>query len=191
LEEWVIISRVVSALLIVSLTTFTMAQTGGLTCSSDDGDYHYCRADTQNQVQLVRQISGSRCEQGYSWGFDPRGIWVDRGCRAQFSYGRVVNTHTSSGDNNNNTGAAIAGGILGALILGAAVAAANNNDDSSHDNDRVNYYNDGYRIGRQDADNGRPNYPLYWSGRRPTKYSNDFDAGYVDGYNGFGRHPPR
>jgi hypothetical protein len=186
-----IISRVVSALLIVSLTTFTMAQTGGLTCSSDDGDYHYCRADTQNQVQLVRQISGSRCEQGYSWGFDPRGIWVDRGCRAQFSYGRVVNTHTSSGDNNNNTGAAIAGGILGALILGAAVAAANNNDDSNHDNDRVNYYNDGYRIGRQDADNGRPNYPLYWSGRRPTKYSNDFDAGYVDGYNGFGRHPPR
>jgi hypothetical protein len=187
-----IISRAVSALLIVSLTTFTMAQTGGLTCSSDDGDYHYCRADTQNQVQLVRQISGSRCEQGYSWGFDPRGIWVDRGCRAQFSYGRVVNTHTSSGDNNNNTGAAIAGGILGALILGAAVAASNNNnDDSNHDNNRVNYYNDGYRMGRQDADNGRPNFPMYWSGRRPTKYSNDFDAGYVDGYNGFGRHPPR
>ncbi|WP_433975026.1 DUF3011 domain-containing protein [Tunturiibacter lichenicola] len=190
-----IISRVVSALLIVLLTTFTMAQTGGLTCSSDDGDYHYCRADTQNQVQLVRQISGSRCEQGYSWGFDPRGIWVDRGCRAQFSYGPVANTHTSSGNNNSNTGAVIAGGILGALILGSAVAAANNNsnnnDDSQYDHDRVNYYNDGYRIGRQDADNGRPNYPLYWSGRRPTKYSNDFDAGYVDGYNGFGRHPPR
>jgi Protein of unknown function (DUF3011) len=187
-----IVSRAISALLIVSLTTFTMAQTGGLTCSSDDGDYHYCRADTQNQVQLVRQISGSRCEQGYSWGFDPRGIWVDRGCRAQFSYGRV-NTHTSSGNNNNNSGAAIAGGILGALILGAAVAAANNNnnDDSPRDHDRVNYYNDGYRMGRQDADNGRPNFPGYWSERRPMKYSGDFDAGYVDGYNGFGRHPPR
>jgi Protein of unknown function (DUF3011) len=189
-----IISRAVSALLIVSLTTFTMAQTGSLTCSSDDGNYHYCRADTQNQAQLVRQISGSRCEQGYSWGFDPRGIWVDRGCRAQFSYGSVANTHTSSGNNNSNTGAVIAGGILGALILGSAVAAANNsnnNDDSQYDHDRVNYYNDGYRMGRQDADNGKPNYPMYWSGRRPTKYSNDFDAGYVDGYNGFGRHPPR
>src|SRR5271170_4522890 len=170
-----IFSRAVSALLVVSLTTFTMAQTGGLTCSSDDGDYHYCRADTQNQVQLVRQISGSRCQQGYSWGFDPRGIWVDRGCRAQFSYGHANtqnnnnntgNNSNNTGNNNNNTGnntgAVIAGGILGALILGTAVAAANN-DDSHRDNDRANYYNDGYRMGRQDADNGRPNFPMYWS----------------------------
>src|SRR5271170_3099706 len=127
-----IFSRAVSALLVVSLTTFTMAQTGGLTCSSDDGDYHYCRADTQNQVQLVRQISGSRCQQGYSWGFDPRGIWVDRCCRAQFSYGHANtqnnnnntgnnsnntgNNNNNTGNNNNNTGnntgAVIAGGIL-------------------------------------------------------------------------------
>jgi hypothetical protein len=179
-----VFSRTLSALLIVSTSMFTMAQTGGLTCSSDDGEYHYCRADTQNVVRLTRQISGSRCEQGYSWGYDPRGIWVDRGCRAQFTYGRV------RAQNNDDSGAAIAGGILGALILGAAVASASHSDDG-RDRERVNYYNDGYRMGRQDADNGRPNFPQWWSERYPMKYERDFSAGYADGYNNYGRRPPR
>ncbi len=64
------------------------AQIGSLTCSSNNGKYRYCRADTQNNVRLVRQLSGSRCDYRYSWGYDYRGIWVDRGCRAQFEYGR-------------------------------------------------------------------------------------------------------
>jgi hypothetical protein len=55
-----------------------------LTCASDDGNRHYCAADTRNGVRLVNQRSGSPCRQGYSWGFDRRGIWVDRGCRADF-----------------------------------------------------------------------------------------------------------
>jgi len=54
-------------------------------CSSDDGRRHYCSADTRRGVQLSRQISGSPCTQGYSWGFDQRGIWVDRGCRGEFT----------------------------------------------------------------------------------------------------------
>jgi hypothetical protein len=35
-------------------------------------------------VQLTNQRSGSPCQQGYSWGYDRRGIWVDHGCRADF-----------------------------------------------------------------------------------------------------------
>ncbi|WP_183810940.1 DUF3011 domain-containing protein [Tunturibacter empetritectus] len=178
------VSHAVAALLIVSTSVLTMAQTGGLTCSSDDGGYRYCRADTQNQVQLTRQISGSRCDLGYSWGYDPRGIWVDRGCRAQFVYGRG----RSRGE--DNAGAAIAGGILGALILGAAVAAAKDNDNGG-DRERTNYYNDGYRMGRQDADNGRRDFYQWWSERYPMKYERDFAAGYTDGYNNNGRRPPR
>jgi hypothetical protein len=34
---------------------------------------------------MINQRSGSRCEQGYSWGYDRRGIWVDHGCRADFA----------------------------------------------------------------------------------------------------------
>src|ERR1700745_3026214 len=59
-----------------------------VTCSSDNGKRNYCPANTRGGVQMVRQRSDARCTQGYSWGYDQRGIWVDRGCRADF----VVNT---------------------------------------------------------------------------------------------------
>ncbi|HYL75706.1 MAG TPA: DUF3011 domain-containing protein [Bryobacteraceae bacterium] len=57
---------------------------GGLVCSSNNGERVYCAADTRGGVQLVRQISGSPCDQGRTWGWDERGVWVDRGCRAEF-----------------------------------------------------------------------------------------------------------
>ncbi|HKX33415.1 MAG TPA: DUF3011 domain-containing protein, partial [Blastocatellia bacterium] len=48
-------------------------------CASDDGRRHYCDADTRGGVRLVNQRSGSPCTYGRSWGYDRRGIWVDRG----------------------------------------------------------------------------------------------------------------
>ncbi len=53
-------------------------------CSSDDGARHYCDADTRGDVDLIKQHSDAPCQEGYSWGFDKRGIWVDHGCRAEF-----------------------------------------------------------------------------------------------------------
>lgn len=58
-----------------------------ITCSSNDGNRHYCNVDTRNGVRLSRQISGSACVQTRTWGYDTRGIWVDRGCRAEFVVG--------------------------------------------------------------------------------------------------------
>jgi Protein of unknown function (DUF3011) len=55
-----------------------------IACSSDDGHRHYCQADTRGGVSLGRQHSGDPCIQGSTWGYDERGIWVDRGCRADF-----------------------------------------------------------------------------------------------------------
>ena len=55
-----------------------------LTCASDDGRRHYCQADTSRGVRMLNQRSGSPCIQGDTWGYDRRGIWVDRGCRADF-----------------------------------------------------------------------------------------------------------
>jgi len=62
-----------------------------ITCSSDDGKRHYCNIDTRGGVQMTRQISGSACVQGQTWGYDNRGVWVDRGCRAEFVSGRGGN----------------------------------------------------------------------------------------------------
>jgi hypothetical protein len=55
-----------------------------ISCASDDMHRHYCAADTRGGVQLLKQRSDSSCRQGYSWGYDRRGIWVDHGCRADF-----------------------------------------------------------------------------------------------------------
>lgn len=78
-----------------------------VTCSSDDGSRHYCNADTSGRVQMTRQRSGSRCTQGYSYGYDQRGIWVDHGCRADFavySRGNNGNWNNGNGGNWNNGG---------------------------------------------------------------------------------------
>src|SRR5260221_11611728 len=53
-------------------------------CSSDDGRHRYCPANTRAGVALEKQTSGAACQQGYSWGYDEGGIWVDHGGRAYF-----------------------------------------------------------------------------------------------------------
>ena len=58
-----------------------------LTCASDDGKRHLCRVDTSRGVQMTNQRSGSPCVQGQTWGYSRSGIWVDRGCRADFYLG--------------------------------------------------------------------------------------------------------
>ena len=58
-----------------------------ISCSSDDGGRHHCPADTHNGVQMTKQRSGSPCTEGRTWGFDQSGIWVDKGCRADFTVG--------------------------------------------------------------------------------------------------------
>ena len=45
---------------------------------------------TARDAELVRQISGSPCIRGNTWGVDNRGLWVDRGCRAEFEVGAVA-----------------------------------------------------------------------------------------------------
>jgi Protein of unknown function (DUF3011) len=56
-------------------------------CASDNGGRNVCPTDTRGGVQLIRQRSGSACDYGRTWGYDRRGIWVDRGCRADFQIG--------------------------------------------------------------------------------------------------------
>jgi hypothetical protein len=56
-------------------------------CASDNGHRNVCPTDTRAGVTLIRQVSGSPCEFGRTWGYSHRGIWVDRGCRADFRIG--------------------------------------------------------------------------------------------------------
>jgi hypothetical protein len=81
------------ALLLVLLSLVASAQQPNaertdrntLICSSTSGSRTYCDADTSRGVRRVRQIGDVRCIEGYTWGFDEKGVWVDRGCRAEFA----------------------------------------------------------------------------------------------------------
>ena len=56
-------------------------------CESD-GRRRFCSADTSYGVRIARQISRTDCVEGRTWGFNNNGIWVDNGCRAEFTLGR-------------------------------------------------------------------------------------------------------
>ncbi len=57
-------------------------------CESPSNRYRECPMDTRGGVQLTRQLSSTRCEEGRNWGQGRNGVWVDRGCRAEFTSGR-------------------------------------------------------------------------------------------------------
>jgi Protein of unknown function (DUF3011) len=59
-----------------------------INCSSNDMRRNWCDIGRNRDVQLVRQISGTACIRDNTWGVDGRGLWVDRGCRADFAIGR-------------------------------------------------------------------------------------------------------
>ena len=95
------------------------AARGTIRCESRNNSRTFCRVDTENNVSLRRQLSNAPCTRNRTWGFDRNGIWVDRGCRGDFDFGR-------SSNNSNNNSAAIAAGIIGAFALGATIGGSQN-----------------------------------------------------------------
>jgi hypothetical protein len=82
-------------------------RTQSIYCASDDGRRHTCAINVTNgNVRMVNQKSGTLCVEGRTWGFDQTGIWVDRGCRADFEVSGVRGNDNYSRDNNrdNNRG---------------------------------------------------------------------------------------
>ena len=47
-------------------------------CESNDNRMRLCRVD------IRRQLSDTNCREGYNWGAQRDGVWVERGCRAEF-----------------------------------------------------------------------------------------------------------
>ena len=73
-------------------------------CESNDGRVRRCAMDTRGRVELVRALSDAACIEGRTWGSDQAGIWVDRGCRAEFrsvgygaGTGRTIRCESSDG----------------------------------------------------------------------------------------------
>ena len=64
--------------------------TSTVVCESQNGRRQTCGADTRYGVDIYRQLSKSECIFNSTWGYDSRGIWVDRGCRAEFALSRTA-----------------------------------------------------------------------------------------------------
>ncbi|MGV8958847.1 MAG: DUF3011 domain-containing protein [Stenotrophomonas sp.] len=56
-----------------------------LVCESKGGLRRECGVSVQRRVTLLRQLSETPCEEGRNWGWTRDGVWVDKGCRAEFS----------------------------------------------------------------------------------------------------------
>lgn len=53
-------------------------------CESENGKRKDCAADTASGVQIVRSLTNSPCRFRQEWGYDAKGIWVTKGCGAEF-----------------------------------------------------------------------------------------------------------
>jgi hypothetical protein len=69
-----------------------------VTCESNNYKRQYCTFDTRSGVRLAHTVGDSQCVKGTSWDYDNNGVWVDRGCRAEFeSQGNSYGGYGSSG----------------------------------------------------------------------------------------------
>ncbi len=107
--------RTVATLAAMALLASSLPVQAGqreIRCDSRGLGYNFCRADTDGRVELVNRHSLFSCREGRSWGYDKRGVWVDKGCSATFRVGR-------SGHHDK----AVLGAVVGLAAL-AAIAAS-------------------------------------------------------------------
>jgi len=69
-------------------TPMTSSSRATVVCESQNDVTNHCAADTYYGVALARQLSNSMCVRGETWGYDAKGIWVRKGCRAEFVVGQ-------------------------------------------------------------------------------------------------------
>jgi hypothetical protein len=55
-----------------------------LTCESKSKKRRFC-GQHHGRCRRLEQLSSTPCEEGSTWGWSRNGIWVDGGCRAEFS----------------------------------------------------------------------------------------------------------
>ena len=119
------LARAVAPLICLALVAGPLPAQASQTirCESYNMGYRFCRADTDNRVEIARQISNTNCVLDRNWGYARNGVWVNRGCGADFRVGR-------GGSSSDKTAAAVVG-LIG--LAANAAAASNQNKQSQED----------------------------------------------------------
>ena len=155
--------RALSATLCVVMAVGPLAAQAQTTirCESESYRYRYCPIQTDNRVDFLRQLSKSGCRQYSSWGYDRGGVWVDKGCAAEFQVGG----RGGRGGGNKDAAAAVAA-IAGIAIIGAM---------ANHRNDQVQQEVASWAVG---------NYSGYDSYEGSNVQVNILPGGNLSGYAG-------
>lgn len=69
-----------------------------VTCESTGQQQVSCDLNTRGNVEIVRQLSRTRCEEGKNWGLSRHSVWVNGGCRAVFRNVSKVAYSAPAGD---------------------------------------------------------------------------------------------
>lgn len=56
-----------------------------ISCDSKKYKFRYCAVRVDEYAELIRQRSQNACRFNKTWGFDRNGVWVKKGCRADFA----------------------------------------------------------------------------------------------------------
>jgi hypothetical protein len=136
------------------------AQSKELVCRSNNNNYRFCRADTDNRVRLERALKGY-CRLNSTWGYNNRGIWVDRGCHGRFLYGRSY---------------------TGKKPVSVYINPNRYENQRRFSNSGM-AFNFGYSTGRSDAQRGQRRNPGAHDNEYDSRWRNDFRRGYQAGFN--------
>jgi hypothetical protein len=82
---------------------------GIVRCESVKNRSNECRLD--GRARMIRQLSGSPCVEGETWGQSRNGVWVTQGCRAEF-----VGEYRRGGGWGNGAAGAMAMATDGAAV---------------------------------------------------------------------------
>jgi hypothetical protein len=75
----------VLALLCMASAPRLAAQTSVVRCESRGNAQETCSIPSNARVELTRTLSQEACREGHNWGAGTSFIWVNRGCRAEFT----------------------------------------------------------------------------------------------------------
>ncbi len=166
------------AVLLLLTGTLAMSQDNVFTCSSDDGQMHSCRVNSNGPIQFVRQRSDAQCIAGETYGINRRSVWVTNGCQADFA---VMN-----GDQAYNQGTYNNGYYNGQY--------GDRDRDNDHDADDQGTWRERHHDRDRDRDRDRDNGYYDQNGGYNGTYNNgpynngpyDRTGSYQGSYNGYG-----
>ena len=137
-----------------------------LKCKSK-GDFVRCSLPNANRlhVSLHEELSNRKCEQGYTWGADSDGIWVDSKCKGIFYYSGEGGRHQDYSDSYSRHD----------RRAGSCPTDLGGNE--------CEYYMDGYKAGKDDADMSMSRAYERHADDYDSRFEEYFSRGYQSGWN--------